>query len=216
MRSSIRRTWRSVTFRRSAAATCERCFCLTSCNTFNRSRSRWLNAIRSVSIGPSATHGSGHFYFAQTGHSHFAATSCQRSLTLPPVPTSLFRSTRCAVDRVLPRHPSKESGMHFHCDRRLSFALTTVLMVLAGAPRLAAQGGEPRSFVIRGATVVPVSGPRIENATVVISRGVITAVGRDASFPQEAWLIDGKGLTVYPGLFDSFTDIGLAPASPPP
>jgi len=106
--------------------------------------------------------------------------------------------------------------MHFRCDRRLSFALTTVLMVLAGAPRLAAQGGEPRSFVIRGATVVPVSGPRIENATVVISRGVITAVGRDASFPQEAWLIDGKGLTVYPGLFDSFTDIGLAPASPPP
>jgi hypothetical protein len=24
--------------------------------------------------GPSATHESGHFYFAQTGHSHFAAT----------------------------------------------------------------------------------------------------------------------------------------------
>jgi hypothetical protein len=30
--------------------------------------------IRSVSIGPSAFHESGHFYFAQTGHSHFAAT----------------------------------------------------------------------------------------------------------------------------------------------
>jgi hypothetical protein len=30
--------------------------------------------IRSVSIGPSAIHGSGHFYFAQTGHSHFAPT----------------------------------------------------------------------------------------------------------------------------------------------
>jgi len=27
-----------------------------------------------VSMGPSASHGSGHFYFAQTGHSHFAAT----------------------------------------------------------------------------------------------------------------------------------------------
>src|SRR5260370_6950854 len=25
-------------------------------------------------MGPSATHESGHFYFAQTGHSHFAAT----------------------------------------------------------------------------------------------------------------------------------------------
>jgi hypothetical protein len=30
--------------------------------------------IRSVSMGPSALHESGHFYFAQTGHSHFAPT----------------------------------------------------------------------------------------------------------------------------------------------
>src|SRR5207245_1121508 len=63
-----------VTFNRLAAATCVRCFCFTSCNTRSRSRSRWLKAIRSVSMGPSATHESGHFYFAQTGHSHFAAT----------------------------------------------------------------------------------------------------------------------------------------------
>jgi transposase-like protein len=34
-------------------------------------------AIRSVSIGPSAIHESGHFYFAQTGHSHFAATAVE-------------------------------------------------------------------------------------------------------------------------------------------
>src|SRR6201988_1875246 len=74
MRSSIRRTWRSVTFSRAAASTCVRCRCCTSCNTFNRSRSRWLKVIRSVSIVPSATHESGHFYFAQTGHSHFAPT----------------------------------------------------------------------------------------------------------------------------------------------
>jgi hypothetical protein len=45
----------------------------------NRSRSRWLKAIRSVSMGPSATYESGHFYFAQTGHSHFAATQTYRN-----------------------------------------------------------------------------------------------------------------------------------------
>jgi imidazolonepropionase-like amidohydrolase len=101
--------------------------------------------------------------------------------------------------------------------RSLSLALPLVAVFAAffvAAPRLAAQGGEPQYFAIRGATVVPVSGPRLENATVVISRGVITAVGKDASFPQEAWLIDGKGLTVYPGLFDSFTDIGLSANAP--
>src|ERR1700693_2018621 len=107
--------------------------------------------------------------------------------------------------------------MHSVPGRSLSLALeliATLTVLFVSAPRLAAQGGEPQYFAIRGATVVPVSGPRLENATVVISRGVITAVGKDASFPQEAWLIDGKGLTVYPGLFDSFTDIGLSAAAP--
>jgi hypothetical protein len=96
--------------------------------------------------------------------------------------------------------------------RSLSFAIAlTAACILAAAPRaLAAQGGEPQSFAIRGATVVPVSGPRMENATVIVSHGVITAVGKDVTFPQETWVIDGKGLTVYPGLIDSFTDVGLS------
>jgi len=33
-----------------------------------------LNSIRSSSMGPPGPQKSGHFYFAQTGHSHFAAT----------------------------------------------------------------------------------------------------------------------------------------------
>jgi hypothetical protein len=41
-----------------------------------------LKAIRSVSMTPSATHGTGHFYFAQTGHSHFAATKDPRFVDL--------------------------------------------------------------------------------------------------------------------------------------
>jgi imidazolonepropionase-like amidohydrolase len=86
---------------------------------------------------------------------------------------------------------------------------------LLGSPRTAAQGGEPQYFAIRGATVVPVSGPRMENATVIISRGVIKAVSKDATIPDEAWVIEGKGLIVYPGLIDSFTDVGI-PATPAP
>src|SRR5882762_11881784 len=56
-------------------------FRLTSCSTPSRSRSRWRKAIRSVSMEPSATHESGHFYFAQTGHSHFAPTPTIGELT---------------------------------------------------------------------------------------------------------------------------------------
>ncbi len=85
---------------------------------------------------------------------------------------------------------------------------------LFAARTLYAQGGEPQDFAIRGAKVVPVSGAPLENATVVISRGIITAVGKEASIPAEAWVLDGKGLTVYPGLFDSFTDVGIPAALP--
>jgi Amidohydrolase family len=102
--------------------------------------------------------------------------------------------------------------------RRPSFALTLIAaaaVLLGVPPKLRAQGGEPQYFAIRNATVVPVSGPRIENATVIVSRGVISAIGKDAAVPEEAWVIDGTGMTVYPGLIDAFTDVGVTASTPP-
>lgn len=63
-------------------------------------------------------------------------------------------------------------------------------------------------YAIRGATVVTVSGQTIDEGTVVLSDGVITAVGRDVQVPAGAWVIDGDGLTVYPGFIDAFTTLG--------
>jgi imidazolonepropionase-like amidohydrolase len=103
--------------------------------------------------------------------------------------------------------------------RRSSFVFTLLVpmaVLLGGTSRLRAQGGEPQYFAIKNATIAPVSAPRLENATVIVSRGVISAVGKDVNIPGEAWVIDGTGLTVYPGLFDSFTDVGLVPAPTPP
>jgi imidazolonepropionase-like amidohydrolase len=103
--------------------------------------------------------------------------------------------------------------------RRCLFALAfavTLLALLAAAPQMSAQGGEPQYFAIRGAKIIPVSGPPVENATIVMAHGVITAVGKDVAIPPDAWVIEGKGLTVYPGLFDSFTDVGLPSAAPAP
>src|SRR5277367_279364 len=95
-------------------------------------------------------------------------------------------------------------------------SVLVVLVALAALPAVThAQGGEPRYFAIRGAKVVPVAGPPIENATILIARGVITAVGKDLAIPDEAWVIDGKGLTVYPGLFDAFTDVGISASAAP-
>jgi imidazolonepropionase-like amidohydrolase len=91
-------------------------------------------------------------------------------------------------------------------------AVAAVFACVLAAPGVHAQGGEPPYFAIRGAKIVPVSGAPMDNGTILVSRGIIAAVGRDIKIPDEAWIIDGKGLTVYPGLIDAFTDIGLAPA----
>jgi len=98
------------------------------------------------------------------------------------------------------------------CALTLGFAAVGFLFL--HPPGVHAQGGEPQYFAIRGAKVVTVSGPPIEGATIVVSRGIITAVARDAAVPPEAWVIEGQGLTVYPGLVDAFTDVGIP--TPPP
>jgi imidazolonepropionase-like amidohydrolase len=94
-------------------------------------------------------------------------------------------------------------------------AAAAISLYFASVPPVAAQGGEPEYFAIRGVTVVPASGPKLENVTVVISRGVISAVAKDAAIPDEALVIEGSGLTVYPGLIDAFTDVGIPPAAAP-
>ena len=99
--------------------------------------------------------------------------------------------------------------------RLWAFVLLEVSLGLLGADAARGQGGEPRTFAIRGAKVFPVSSAPLENATVIVSRGIITAVGTNVTIPPDAWVIDGKGLTVYPGLIDGFTDVGVASATPP-
>lgn len=68
----------------------------------------------------------------------------------------------------------------------------------------------PRGTVaIRNARIVTVSGPDIENGTVVIRDGKIEAVGTNVSVPAGAQTIDGRGLSVYPGMIDAGTNMGL-------
>jgi imidazolonepropionase-like amidohydrolase len=69
------------------------------------------------------------------------------------------------------------------------------------------------AYVIRGARVVTVSGADMENATVVIANGRIAAVGASANAPAGAQEIDGHGLTVYPGMIDLGTNMGLSEVS---
>jgi imidazolonepropionase-like amidohydrolase len=69
------------------------------------------------------------------------------------------------------------------------------------------------TYAIRNARIVTMSGPVIENGIVVISNGKIAAVGANVSVPSGAKIIDASGLSVYPGMIDSGTQIGLTEIS---
>lgn len=69
---------------------------------------------------------------------------------------------------------------------------------------------------IRDVRIVPVSGPVIEKGTVLIRGGVIAAAGAQVDVPAAAWIIDGNGLTAYPGLIDALSSWGLPQAQAAP
>lgn len=80
------------------------------------------------------------------------------------------------------------------------------LVLLALTTTAAAQDAP---FAIVGARVVTVSGPTLEKATVLVSGGKVVAVGADVAVPEGTETIDGSGHTLYPGLIDGLTVLGL-------
>ena len=69
--------------------------------------------------------------------------------------------------------------------------------------------GRGGTFAIINARIVTVSGATIENGTIIIKDGKIEAVGANLSIPAGAEKIDGKGLSVFPGMIDAATNLGL-------
>jgi imidazolonepropionase-like amidohydrolase len=70
-------------------------------------------------------------------------------------------------------------------------------------------GARAQTIAIVGGRVLPVSGPAIDNGTVLIRDGKIAAVGANVAVPAGAQTIDARGKTVTPGLIDGATELGL-------
>jgi imidazolonepropionase-like amidohydrolase len=92
--------------------------------------------------------------------------------------------------------------------------LSTLLFLCAGAGN--AQRNAIDTYAITNARIVTVSGPVIDRGTVVVRNGLIAAAGANVTAPSDARVIDGTGLTVYPGLIDSYTNLALPEAAPSP
>jgi imidazolonepropionase-like amidohydrolase len=98
---------------------------------------------------------------------------------------------------------------------KLSFVV--VALCALAAPAGAQLGSHnpmpgPRgSYVIQNARIVTVSGAEIPRGSIVIGAdGKIAAVGATVAVPANARIIDASGHSVYPGMMDAGTSMGLS------
>src|SRR5262252_3829551 len=83
-------------------------------------------------------------------------------------------------------------------------AILLVFLLLAGAANAWSQ-----TIAITNGKVYPVSGPPINNGTVLIRDGMIVAVGAQVTVPAGAQTVDATGKIVTPGLINSTTELGV-------
>lgn len=89
----------------------------------------------------------------------------------------------------------------------------TTLLLLLGLISLQAQQitkARKGTFALTNATIETVTNGTINNGTLVIQDGKITALGADVTAPSGAETIDCTGLTIYPGMIDGGTTVGLS------
>lgn len=83
-------------------------------------------------------------------------------------------------------------------------------LALATAVALSQSKSEQGTYAIRNARIVTVTNGVIEKGTVLVKNGKIEAVGATVAVPKDAKVIDATGLSVYPGMIDSNTYVGLS------
>jgi len=106
-------------------------------------------------------------------------------------------------------------------NKLLSMRSVGVCAVVASAMLVRAQGpnntvlNPPSTVAIVGGKLLTVTHGTIEDGVVVLDHGKIAAVGTAASvkIPAGATIFDAHGMTVYPGLFDAETNLGLTEVS---
>jgi imidazolonepropionase-like amidohydrolase len=81
------------------------------------------------------------------------------------------------------------------------------VLVWAMVPVEAEPPTPPPYYAIQNVRVVTGAGAPMEGATVLLSDGLIEAVGKNVKIPGDALVIDGKDLTLYPGLIDAMTTL---------
>ena len=88
----------------------------------------------------------------------------------------------------------------YRLNSRIGAVVFTAILAMPAAAQ---------TIAITGGKVYPVSGPLIENGTVIITNGKIVAVGANVPIPAGAQRIDATGKIVTPGFVDASTQLGV-------
>jgi imidazolonepropionase-like amidohydrolase len=98
------------------------------------------------------------------------------------------------------------------CPLLLTLLLLLLLISTLLSPPAQAQA---TPIALKAGKLLTVTHGVIENGVVVMQNGKITAVGPASSvnIPSDAKIIDATGMTIYPGLIDSETSLGLTEIS---
>ncbi len=89
--------------------------------------------------------------------------------------------------------------------------ITAVAVLISAAVPASAQHAQ--SLAITNATVHTPGGSKLEGATIVIDKGRISSMGRGASIPAGARVIDGTGKVITAGLIEASSSLGLVEVS---
>ena len=91
---------------------------------------------------------------------------------------------------------------------RIRFAMGAITL-LAAVLMLLARVAFANPLALVGGTVHTVSGPTIDNATIIMDHGKITAVGTGLTPPADAQVVSVTGKQVYPGFVSANSVLGL-------
>ncbi len=96
-----------------------------------------------------------------------------------------------------------------------ALALTVAPSLFAQAVMVNTAPANAKPTAIVGGKLLTITHGVIENGTILLEGGKITAVGTAASVkvPKGSTIVDAKGMTVYPGLIDAETNLGLTEIS---
>ncbi len=117
------------------------------------------------------------------------------------------------------RRMTRPSTVSYHLSAKCSFlpfdwlrvGMTVLIVIIVTGSAFA----QDRPVVLRGGKLLTVSHGVIENGAIVMQGGKIVAVGAASSVnvPSGAQVLDVTGMTIYPGLIDSETQLGLTEIS---